>query len=229
MGLPFLAEYEARYGEGDVEPALDNLLTAWRLNLKPGLGLMAHGYSADRKAAWADPASGQSRSVWGRGQGWYVVGLIEVLDFVPQGNPRRGEALGILTGLLRRLLDFRDSRGLWQQVIDQVDREGNYPEASASAMFTYALAKAVNQGYLPPRYAKEAREAYRALLSHFIRQGDQGLVLEGTCASGGLGVRDYRDGSFASYAREATRVNDLKGIGVLLMATAQIDRLPEND
>lgn len=174
MGLPFLAEYEASYGKGDFEAVFDNFFTAYELNLKPDVGLMAHGYNATRKEAWADPVTGQSRTVWGRGQGWYVVGLIEVLSYVPLDHPQRERAVEILTALLKRLLDFRDSKGLWQQVVDQVDREGNYPEASASAMFTYALAKAVNQGYLPKAYAAEAKAAYSAIVKQFIRPGENG-------------------------------------------------------
>jgi len=94
-------------------------------------------------------------------------------------------------------------------------------------MFTYALIKAVNKGYLSPFFAKDARRAWQGLLKTFVVERDGHLVLTGTCASGGLRVKDYRDGSFDSYACEATRDNDLKGVGVLMMATAQIDKLPK--
>lgn len=227
MGMPFLAEYETLLGDGDVQTALDNIFTAYRYNHKPDTGLMIHGYDAKRTEIWANPETGNSATYWGRGMGWYTVGLIEVLDYVPEDDARRPEALRMLTGLLRSVLHYQDADGVWHQVLDQAGHPGNYPEASASAMFTYALIKAVNKGYLSPFFAKDARRAWQGLLKTFVVERDGHLVLTGTCASGGLGVKDYRDGSFDSYACEATRDNDLKGVGVLMMATAQIDKLPK--
>lgn len=225
MGMPFLAEYESLFGQGNYDTVLDNILTAYRYNHKPDTGLLVHGYDAKKSEIWADPKTGNSRTFWGRGLGWYTVGLIEVLDFVPEQYPHRRQALDILTGLLDSVLRYQDKNGVCHQVIDQPERAGNYPEASASAMFTYALAKAVNRGYLPASYAAHARRAYQGLLDAFVIERDGQLVLTGTCASGGLGVKDYRNGSFESYACEATRDNDLKGLGVFLMATAQADML----
>ena len=37
--------------------------------------------------------------------------------------------------------------GTWYQVTDQGAREGNYLESSATALFIYTLAKAINKGY----------------------------------------------------------------------------------
>jgi len=45
--------------------------------------------------------------------------------------------------------------------MDQGKREGNYLEATASAMFTYSLLKAVRKGYIGPKYRKPAVKGYR--------------------------------------------------------------------
>jgi unsaturated rhamnogalacturonyl hydrolase len=42
-------------------------------------------------------------------------------------------------------------------VVDQANRQGNYLESSASSMFVYSLAKAVNKGYIDNKFLENAR------------------------------------------------------------------------
>ena len=44
--------------------------------------------------------------------------------------------------------------------MDQGHRQGNYLEATASAMFVYALAKGINRGYLPGDYLPAVEKGY---------------------------------------------------------------------
>lgn len=225
MGMPFLAEYESSFGSGDFEDVYHNILTAYRLNYREAEGLMVHGYDASKSHIWADPDTGLSGSFWGRGLGWYVVGCIETLDYLPRDDPRTQEVRDMLGRLLKNLLKYQHASGSWYQVIDQGDRQGNYLEASASAMFTYALCKGISEGYVEASYKPHARRAYEGLIKNFVVERGGTYTLVGTCASGGLGGKAYRDGSFASYACEATKDDDLKGLGVLFMATAAFDKM----
>src|SRR5690606_24921547 len=98
--------------------------------------------------------------------------------------------------------------GVWWQVLDQPHREGNYLEATASAQFVYALAKAVNKGYLPrDRYEPVIRKGYAGIIEQFVRVDDKGLTnLTRCCAVAGLGYTNSagrpRDGSFEYYISE---------------------------
>lgn len=59
----------------------------------------------------------------------------------------------ILQGLAKTLVKYQDPQsGTWYQVTDQGAREGNYLESSATALFIYTLAKAVNKGYIGKDY-----------------------------------------------------------------------------
>lgn len=89
--------------------------------------------------------------------------LVDVLDFVPENHPLRDKLLVIADELARTLPEFQHD-GLWYQIVNLEEREGNYQEATASAMFMYAVAKAVNKGYIDRRYNKIATEAYDGIM-----------------------------------------------------------------
>ncbi len=111
----------------------------------------------------------------------------------------------------------------WSQIPDQAGRVGNYPEASASALFVYALAKGVWMDYLPDSMLPNARRGYAAVLKTFIGRAPDGrLALKGTISVGGLGGIPYHDGSYDYYLSEPIGKNDLKGIGPFIMASVEL-------
>jgi unsaturated rhamnogalacturonyl hydrolase len=74
--------------------------------------------------------------------GWYGMASVDVLDFFPKTHIKRlqlGNMLSIYTEAVKNTQHIQN--GLWYQVMDKKDSFGNYPEASASCMFVYTLAK----------------------------------------------------------------------------------------
>lgn len=115
--------------------------------------------------------------------------------------------------------------GLWYQVLDQGDREGNYLEASGSSMFVYTFAKAVSKGYISQDYQTIAEKGYQGILDNLISVEENGIVnLNEVCAVAGLGGEPYRDASFEYYVNEEIRSNDPKGTGPFILASLQLDR-----
>jgi len=226
MGMPFYAQFENEFGEKEYDIVTESIINADKFNYNEEVGLLYHGYDAKKEEIWADKTTGNSSTFWGRGLGWYLAGIIDVLDYLPNSHKDHDSILEIFKKVILNLLKYQDSSGVWYQVVDQAAREGNYKEASASAMFTYCLAKAINKNYLDNKYSEAVNKAYKGLIDEFIVHNEDGsLSLMGTCASAGLGVKDYRDGSFESYANEPTRMNDLKGIGVFLMASVEVEKM----
>jgi unsaturated rhamnogalacturonyl hydrolase len=157
--------------------------------------------------------------------GWYAMALVDVLELLPDGHPRRGELERILQDLSRALLACRDTTGLWYQVVDAGTRQGNYLEASASAMFAYAFAKGANRGYLGKEYLAAAEGTFAALTRRLVTVDENGFVdLHETCRGAGLGGHPYRDGSYEYYISEPRRTNDMKGYGPLLLAAIEIEK-----
>ena len=161
--------------------------------------------------------------------GWYVMGLVDVLDFIPKNHPSRPILIKLLKKTAAGILKYQDpASGVWWQVTDQGNRTGNYLESTSSCMFVYALAKGVNHGYLPDTMVPAIREGYRGIIREFVRkEADTGLIsLTRCCKVAGLGLSKKRDGSFEYYTlREPIVSNDLKGMGPFINAGIECDKL----
>jgi unsaturated rhamnogalacturonyl hydrolase len=228
MAEPFYAEYAYTFHEDtDMNDIARQFILMDQHARDPKTGLLYHGWDATHKEHWADPSTGLSQSFWGRADGWYAMALVDVLDNFPASNPNREKLLAILTRLAEAIKKYQDPQtGLWYQVLDKAAASGNYPEASASCMFVYALAKAARKGYLPQSYAVIAQKGYKGILDKFIEVDANGQVnLNGTVAVGGLGGNPYRDGSYKYYLSEKVVKNDPKGIGAFIQASVEIERL----
>lgn len=226
MAEPFYAEYSAVYHQPDNFDDIARQFALIEKNLAdPKTGWLYHGYDESRQQKWANPKTGQSPNVWGRSVGWYAMALVDVLDYFPADHPRRADLIGYLQRLMPVVARYQDARtGCWYQIPDQAGRTGNYPEASASCMFVYALAKGVRMGYLPDSLLTNARRGYAGILKTFVEpQVDGSLTLNGTVSVGGLGGHPYRDGSYEYYLSEPIRKNDLKGIGPFILASVEME------
>jgi unsaturated rhamnogalacturonyl hydrolase len=96
-------------------------------------------------------------------------------------------------------------------------------------MFIYALAKAINRGYIENSYRKFAVNGYEGLINSMVTVTDnQMLSLNNICSVAGLGGNPYRDGSFEYYMSEPIVSNDLKGVGPFIMAGIQMHLLMYN-
>jgi unsaturated rhamnogalacturonyl hydrolase len=158
--------------------------------------------------------------------GWYAMALVDVLDFIPLDHPGRPELLQILNQVAAGIRKYQDeASGVWYQVLDQGTREGNYLEATASSMFTYALLKASRKGYISNDYKAVAIKGYKGILANFIQDnGDGTISLTRCCSVAGLGGNPYRDGSFEYYISEPVRDNDPKGVGPFIMASLEFHK-----
>jgi unsaturated rhamnogalacturonyl hydrolase len=92
-------------------------------------------------------------------------------------------------------------------------------------MFTYALAKGANKGYLPPKFKALANKAFDGLTQKLIKVAVDGEVtITQACAVAGLGGNPYRDGSYEYYVNERKKDNDPKATGPFILAALQLNR-----
>jgi len=227
MAGPFYARWGAVFGEpAAFDDVARQFLLVARHTRDARTGLLYHGWDEARTQIWADRSTGQSPQFWGRAVGWYAMALVDVLDDLPATHRDRATLVRILADLAEAVAKVQDPvTGLWYQVLDQPSRAGNYLEASASAMFVYALAKGVRQGYLPPSLKAVAERGYTGLVEHLVEEDGGGLVsLGGICQVAGLGGKQQRDGSFEYYMREPVVKDDYKGVGPLLLASLELGR-----
>jgi len=228
MGAPFYAEYAKMFGEPEAFADIANQFILMNQYARDkNTGLLYHGWDESREQRWANPETGCSPNFWGRAMGWYAMAIVDVLDHFPAQHPQRGAIIDILQNMVDALLKVQDqASGVWYQVLDQGGRIGNYLEASASCMFVYAFTKAVRKGYISREYLTAAQKGYDGILKQFIEVNEEGLVnLKWVCMVAGLGNIPYRDGSFQYYISEPVKLNDHKGVGAFILASAEIEQL----
>jgi unsaturated rhamnogalacturonyl hydrolase len=230
MSAPFYAEYAARYNRPeDFQDVINQFLIVARHTYDPATGLYRHAFDASKKMPWADSITGQAPHAWGRAMGWFSMAIVDVLDYIPEDQPRRGDLIIILQEMVEKLSEIQDQQtGGWYQVLDRSGDPGNYIETSCTAMFTYSILKGVRKGYLDARYLDTAKKAYNGLIDNFITVDSEGLVtMSGICGVAGLGGNPYRDGSYEYYIGEVIRDNDPKGVGPFIMASLEHEKLSE--
>ena len=254
MGLPYrvltapITVKKAKDITAIYDDAVNQLKVTYQRTLDPQTGLNRHAYDETRNTFWADKETGLSQHCWGRAQGWYTMALIEVLDALPESYSRRAEVIDLLQKDFDAILKWQDKKsGVWYQVTDSPDREGNYLESTCSAMFTYALLKAYRKGYVGSKYRDAGIKAYKGIINNFIRVNeDKTISLTNCCSVAGLGPaatpqveaamkkvnpkgsikeNKRRDGSYSYYLSESIRDNDAKGLGPFIWASLEMEAM----
>lgn len=232
MASPFYTEYAVRYLEGEEQiKVFDEVVTEFEVAAKytfdPETKLYRHAWDESKSMFWCDPETGQSQHCWGRALGWYMIAAVDVLDYLPEDYAGREKIISLLQTICAEIPKWADEEsGVWYQVMDQPGREGNYLEATCSAMFSYTYLKAVRMGYIDESYSQYAIDLYQDVVDTFISTDEQGRIsLEQCCSVGGLGGSNKRMGDYAYYLSEPIRPNDSKGVGPFIWASLEIEQL----
>lgn len=209
MSTPFLSKYYELTGdEAYLEDAAAQFLRYKEKLLMPELGIMHHVY---------DMKFGMPNGVaWGRGNGWVVFSLAELLSVMPGQHVLRPDLLAFYRELGQGYLRLQGTSGLWHQVLTDPE---SYEEASCTSMFVYAFARGVRQGWLkePEAYLDAAVRGWRGLTENCI---DKYGNVYGVCRGSGYSFNKYY------YKDELTwQLNDTHGIGIVLLAGIEVAKL----
>jgi unsaturated rhamnogalacturonyl hydrolase len=226
MAAPFLAKFAAVFGEpAALDEAVKQVLLGEAHLRDAKTGLLFHGWDESKTEHWANRATGLSSQLWGRGDGWYAMAVVDVLGEMPRNHPKRAAVVAVLGRLARAIAQVQDrASGVWWQVLDAGGRPRNFKEASATAMFVYALAKGTSNGWLDAKkFAPAAARGYSGMVKEFIVTDDAGGVhVAGICKVAGLGGDPYRDGSYDYYVGTEVVADDPKGVGAFILASAEL-------
>ncbi|MDR2729963.1 MAG: glycoside hydrolase family 88 protein [Treponema sp.] len=210
MSVPFLCRY-ATYKK---DSAIFDLAVLQFEGFKKYLfmedkNLMSHVYDLKRNMNTGIP--------WGRGNGWAIFSLTELLMALPLEHPRRESLLSFFRRYAAGCLARQNENGMWHQVLDMPT---SYPETSCTAMFICAFCRGLRYGWFDgdtSPYRNAAENAWCALENHAIdREGS----VYGVC----------RGSEFAFnpryYAEHLLpRLNDTHGIGIVLLAGVELLKL----
>jgi len=209
MSVPFLCRYSQLSGDGSyLDDAARQFLGFKKHLYMEDKQVMSHVYDFKREMATGVP--------WGRGNGWTLFSLSELLGVLSQEHPLYSRLLEFFQELCAGYLRLQDAHGMWHQVLDM---PRSYPETSCTAMFIYAFCKGIRFGWLedPTPYRQACIKAWDALERHAIDwQGN----IHGVCRGSEFSF------SPVYYAEELTpRLNDTHGIGIVLLAGVEMLRM----
>lgn len=162
---------------------------------------------------WVQDMNPHPQFHWARANGWALLTKVELLDVLPADYPGREEVLEKLRSHVAGLAERQDKTGFWHQLLDRND---SYLETSATAIYAYCIARAINKGWLDAKaYGPMALLAWNAVNTQVTAQGQ----VTGTCVGTGMGF----DPAFYYYRPISNFA--AHGYGPVLLAGAEIYRL----
>jgi unsaturated rhamnogalacturonyl hydrolase len=201
MGGVFLVRYGIYTGDRKyIDDAASNIVHQAALE-QDADGLWFHGYFEGSRT--------NAPFKWGRGNGWAMVALVEILSAMPENDPLRLPLLDILRKQITGLKKVQVSDGRWRQVLDKPEL---WEETSCTAMFAYGIARAVNRGWIDPSNMAVARKAFAGISKQVTPDG----AVNGTCEGTGIG----RNLEF--YITRKQPVDDMHGRGPVMLAGTEI-------
>lgn len=232
MGEPYYAEYVSRYvPENERQAYYDDIVhqfvTVGKHTYDPVHKVYRHGWDETKSMFWADKESGQSAQCWGRGLGWYVMGMVDALDYLPESADRQA-VIDLLHQIYHVLPDYADKKTeMWYQVLECPGQKDNYLEATGSIMFVYALLKGVKTGIFDEKYTFLAQRWYRKFVECFVIENPDGTIsITNCCAGAGLGGSEKRSGTYDYYVHQTEiRNDDCKAVGPFIWASMYYEEL----
>jgi unsaturated rhamnogalacturonyl hydrolase len=227
MAQPFYMEYEKRFNNKKNYKDIYNQFFNVEKNMKDSeTGLYYHAYDAEKQMFWADKETGLSKNFWLRALGWFAMALLDTLNLADKGTKDYEHLLKMYRDLIDSLLKYQSPEGMWYQVPNFPEREGNYLETSGSSIMAYCLLKGARLGYLPAEYHEYGVKAFNGICDKYLSTVDGEMSLGGICLVAGLGPDSNRrrDGSYEYYMSEPVVKDDAKGTAPFLLAYAEMCR-----
>jgi rhamnogalacturonyl hydrolase YesR len=206
MSVPALAQAGKYTGkQAYFDDAVKQVLQFSERMFNKNNNLYMHGWVASMKE--------HPKFHWARANGWALMTMVELLDVLPANHPKRNAIIKQLQLHVKGLAAYQAGNGFWHQLIDKND---SYLETSATAIYCYAIAKAINQNWIDGKaYGPMCVLAWNAVSTKITNEG----LVEGTCVGTGMAF----DPAFYYYRPNSAYA--AHGYGPVLLAGAEIIHL----
>lgn len=210
MSVPALAQMGKLTGDNKYyDDAVKQVMQFSQRMFNKEKGVYMHG--------WVEEMDVHPQFHWARANGWAIMTMVELLDVLPQNHSGRKTVIQQLQAHAKGLAVYQSGEGFWHQLLDKPD---SYLETSATAIYAYALARAINKGWIDKMaYAPMTFLAWNAVATKVNAKGQ----VEGTCVGTGMAF----DPAFYYYRP----VNPFAahGYGPVLLAGAEVISLLKNN
>ncbi len=209
MGQQFMAEYAAHTGDtAQLDKVAMRLDWAHDNMRNAGTGLYYHA---------ANSSSSYVNYHWLRAIGWFAMAHVEVMPYLSGAN------LTLVASNFKDLVDgmlpYQDATtGMWTNIVDEAQSNSNRYETSGTAMMSYAILKAVHNGWLADpsgTYVDAAVAAFEGIVNNKLVGDD---LIDIYLKGGASGEDTYHN---VSYYYD----NEGKGVGPFIMAYTEAFRL----
>ncbi len=209
MSVPFLTRYYEFTGDIKyIDDAARQFIGFKKRLFIPDKGIMSHVYDFKYEKMTGVP--------WGRGNGWVVFSLTELLEKLPENHALRDELIEFLNTLCQNYVKLQDEKGMWHQVLTDWE---SYPETSCTSMFIYAFSRGVRFGWLrdTEKYINAVIRGWRGISEVSV---DYCGNVYGVCRGSEFSfLPDY-------YKYElGWNLNDTHGTGIVMLAGLEVMRL----
>lgn len=203
MSVPAIAQMGKLTGDAKYyDEAVKQVMQFSKRMFNKEKGLYMHG--------WVESMDTHPQFHWARANGWALMTKIELLEVLPENHPGRAAIIELLRAHIQGLASMQSGEGFWHQLLDRTD---SYLETSATAIYTYCVAHAINRGWINREaYAPMTLLAWNAVST---KVNDKGQV-EGTCVGTGMAF----DPAFYYY--RPVNVYAAHGYGPVLLAGAEV-------
>ncbi len=117
---------------------------------------------------WSERENRCNGILWGRGNGWGMLGMIHTLAALPSNHRLAARLRTLLALQAARIAKLQDSSGDWHTILDDPD---SYLEPSIAAFVVEGFATAIRQGWLDTEYRTVLERAWLAMQSHLQANG----------------------------------------------------------
>ena len=209
MGIPALAQMGKLTGEQKYyDEATKQVLLFSKKMFNYDKNVYMHG--------WIEGMTEHPQFHWARANGWAILTKVELLEVLPENHPDRPKILALLKAHVKGLANYQSGSGFWHQLLD---REDSYLETSATAIYTFAIARAINRGWIDGlAYAPMALLGWNAVATKVSEKGQ----VEGTCVGTGMAF----DPAF--YYHRPISPFAAHGYGPVILAGSEIITLLKN-
>ncbi|MEI8097690.1 MAG: glycoside hydrolase family 88 protein [Sediminibacterium sp.] len=203
MSIPALAQMGKLTGNKKyTDDAVKQILQFSSRMFNPSVNLYMHG--------WVESMEAHPEFRWARANGWALLATVELLDVLPENHPSRKQIIALLQAHIKGITSFQSGSGFWHQLLD---RQDSYLETSATAIYAYCMAHAINKGWINPKtYGPAVLLAWNAVATKVTTAGQ----IEGTCVGTGMAF----DPAFYYY--RPTNIYAAHGYGPVLLAGAEV-------
>lgn len=159
---------------------------------------------------WVEAMNVHSNFYWARANGWALLTACELLDILPKETNGYNEIMTRFKTHIEQLAKMQNHNGFWHQMLD---RQETYEETSATAIYTYCMAHAINKGWIEAMvYGPQTILGWNAVATQIDNKG----MIHNTCVGTGMGF----DPAF--YAYRPVHVMAAHGYGPVVWAGAEV-------